>query len=607
MDMREYTVSFQPSGRRVSVLPGTSLLEAAERAGIILQTPCGGKGTCGKCRVQIGGADVLACSFRVEEDLVVDVPDASLFGGGQQILVTDAGQVAGAHDPAVRIVPFTLERPTQEDNVDDLGRLRQALGGPLRCNLEILQRLPRLLRGQDWCGSAVVTADRILDIFPPEADVAIIGVAFDIGTTTVVGTLIDVVSGAERAVASRMNGQIRVGDDVISRIQSVREMPASGATLQSLIVATMQEILDEVVSQAGVERNAIYEIAIAGNTTMQQLFLGLDCSALGEVPFVPVFTDAIMCSACQAGFSVHPEAVLYVFPQIGGFVGGDTVAGMVATRLDRQETAVLFVDIGTNGEIALAHNGKIYVASTAAGPAFEGARIRQGMRAVPGAIEKVLIESEVVLHVIGNAAPAGLCGTALIDTVAELLRIGMLDETGRFLDPDALPETVHPAIRARLRPDGEDWCFVLADADAAASGKPVCLWQRDVRELQLASGAIRAGISVLLGRAGIKAEDLSSVLLAGAFGNYIRRHQARRIGLLPAMPEERIHFVGNAASLGAKMVLLSRGARSYAEDLARLAVHVDLSRDPEFQFEFGMAMMFPGPEADGDFTSVWNG
>ena len=605
--MQELKVLFQPSGRRVFVLPGTCLLEAAELAGIILQTPCGGKGTCGKCRVQIGGTDVLACSYRVEQDLVVDVPDASLFVGGQQILVTDGGCAVGVVDPPVRVVPFALPEPTQEDTVADFSRLCSVVGEGFSCRLDVLQLLPQTLRHLGWRGRAVVTRKRILGLLPHEGDISVLGVAVDLGTTTVVGTLIDLLTGAELALASRMNDQIQCGDDVIARIQCVREDSGAIVRLQALMVKTLQHIVDDLVAQAGVGCEAIYEVALAGNATMQQLLLGLDCSALGEVPFTQAFSDSITCPAQAIGLQINPGAEVYVFPQIGSFVGGDTVAGIVATQLDQQDGAVLFVDIGTNGEIVLAHAGKMLVTSTAAGPAFEGARIRQGMRAVPGAIEKVLIADDVTLNVIGDVAPAGLCGTALLDTVAELLRAGVLDETGRFREPDELPDSVSAAVRARLQRDGDDWCFVLAPADMAAQGQAVCLWQRDVRELQLASGAIRAGIAILLQRAGLTADHVSSVLLAGAFGNYIRRHQARRIGLLPAIAVENIHFVGNAASLGAKMVLLSQGERSRASALAASAVHVDLSMDPEFQFEFGMAMMFPGPEADGDFSGVMDG
>ncbi len=603
----ELQVLFQPSGRRVFVLPGTLLLEAAELAGILLQTPCGGKGTCGKCLVLIGDVEVLACSYRVERDVVVDVPDASLFVGGQQILVTDGGRAVGVVDPPLQVVPFKLQAPTQEDVVADFTRLSSAVGGGRSCRLAVLQQLPHAIRRFGWSGRAVVTQDRILGILASEGDIAVLGVAVDIGTTTVVGTLIDLVTGAELAVASRMNDQIQCGDDVIARIHCVREEAGAVHRLQGLLVKTLQKIVDDLALQAGADRASIYEVAVAGNATMQQLLLGLDCSALGEVPFTQAFSDAMTCAAREIGLQVHPGGEMYVFPQIGSFVGGDTVAGMVATQLDQQDGAVLFVDIGTNGEIVLAHGGKMLVTSTAAGPAFEGARIRQGMRAVPGAIEKVLIGDAVTLNIIGDLAPSGLCGTALLDAVAELLRVGVLDETGRFRDPEELPETVSAAVRARMQRDGDDWCFVLAPADMAAQGQAVCLWQRDVRELQLASGAIRAGITILLQRAGLTADDLSCVLLAGAFGNYIRRHQARRVGLLPAIAEEHIHFVGNAASLGAKMVLLSQVERDRAATLAASATHVDLSMDAEFQFEFGMAMMFPGPEADGDFSGVMHG
>jgi uncharacterized 2Fe-2S/4Fe-4S cluster protein (DUF4445 family) len=289
-----------------------------------------------------------------------------------------------------------------------------------------------------------------------------------------------------------------------------------------------------------------------------------------------------------------------VFPQIGSFVGGDTVAGMVASRLDRWGTPVLFVDIGTNGEIVLAWNGRLEAASAAAGPAFEGARIGQGMRATTGAIEKILVQDgDLLANVIGNVPPVGLCGTALIDCAAELLRHGIIDETGRILPPEEAPPAAPEGLRQRLVNDRNgDPCFQIATPEETASREPICLTQRDVRELQLATGAIRAAINILLRRAGVTPADLGAVLLAGAFGNFIRRSNARRIGLLPALPRDRIRFIGNAASLGAKLVLLARGERDYAEALRRQCEHVDLSLDPEFQAEFGQAMLFPSREAD---------
>ncbi len=597
MQSTEVKVTFQPSGRSVYALPGTMVLEAAGRAGIILQTPCGGKGTCGKCRVLVGGNAVLACHTRVNGPMTVDVPETSMFEAQQQILTADSGTQTVVN-PFVRVVPFSLVPPCHGDPRSDESRLQEALGGTIEIPLESLRELPGFLRSHQWHGRAVVAGSRLLALDGHLENPGVFGMAFDLGTTTVVGTLFNLESGKECAVASRMNGQIAHGDDVISRIQKVRESPGALVALQDTVIGTLNAIIEDACRHAGITTSKIYEIVLAGNSTMQQILLGLDPSALGEVPFVQVFDRAVTHSATRIGLQANAGADIYVFPQIGGFVGGDTVAGMVAARLDRWDAPVLLVDIGTNGEIVLAHKGKLFAASTAAGPAFEGARIRQGMRAAPGAIEKVILNDDVTVNIIGNARPAGLCGTALIDTVAELLRTGIIDETGRILAADEVPAGVSDALKQRLVPQEHDVCFELVSAADSAGGEAICLWQRDVRELQLASGAIRAGVNILLKRAGLQPHELGTVLLAGAFGNFIRRNHARRIGLLPPLPTERIRFIGNAASMGAKLALLSSEERRYADTLCDRTEHVDLSLDPEFQLEFSMAMMFPGSETD---------
>jgi len=581
----------------VYVLPGTLLLEAAGRAGIILQTPCGGKGTCGKCRVLVDGQPLLACQARVVSAMIVEVPASSMFEARQQILTADSGTLA-AVNPFIRVVPFALPVPAHGDVRSDVERLRQLIGPGVSISLEIMREIPGCLRSHGWRGRAMLAGNRLLGLDCRAESPKVFGIAFDLGTTTVVGTLFDLESGRECAVASRMNGQIAHGDDVISRIQKIREAPAALALLQASAVNTLNSIIEEVCHQSGIATAQIYEVVVAGNSTMQQILLGLDPSALGEVPFVQVFDRAVTSSATGIGLQANAGADVYVFPQIGGFVGGDTVAGMVASRLDRQSTSTLLIDIGTNGEIVLASGGTLYAASTAAGPAFEGARIRQGMRATPGAIEKVILDGDVRVNVIGNVPASGLCGTALIDAVAELLRTGIIDETGRIQEADEVPSSVSDALKRRLLPQGHEVCFELVSAADSAGGEAICLWQKDVRELQLASGAIRAGINILLKRAGLQAHELGEVLLAGAFGNFIRRNHARRIGMLPPLPTERIRFIGNAASLGAKMVLLSADERAYADALCRQTEHVDLSLDADFQFEFSMAMMFPGSEAD---------
>ncbi|MBN1675160.1 MAG: DUF4445 domain-containing protein [Kiritimatiellae bacterium] len=617
MKAEEVKVTFQPSGRSVFVLPGTLLLEAAGRAGVVLQTPCGGRGTCGKCKVRIvAGSCVaapaaerilpaeqvqagyrLACQTYVEQErLVIDIPAESRFEAADQILTGHADRGMTLR-PVITKRFFRLAAPTKLDAGSDAARLRAAVGA-VEIPFALLRRLPGFLRSHDWQGTAVLAGNRLLGLEAGDTSAQAYGVAVDLGTTTVVGTLFSLATGEEKAVSSMMNPQVGFGDDVISRISRVRENDGALAELQQTAVKAINALIRRLGESAGVHARDMYEIVIAGNSTMQQLFCGLDPSALGEMPFVQVFDGALTLQAATLGLAVNPGAEVFVFPQIGGFVGGDTVAGMLAARLDHAGRPALLIDIGTNGEIVLAHDGRFQATSTAAGPAFEGARIVQGMRATAGAIEKVVLRDEVLLNVIGNTRPVGICGTALIDAVAELLRKGIIDETGRILSAADVPPGVPDPLLARLTEADGQTNFVLARAGESASGEPIYLWQKDVRELQLATGAIRAGVNILLRRVGLAPGDLGSVLLAGAFGNFIRRSNARRIGLLPQISGDRIHFIGNAASLGAKLALLSADERECADRLRRKTEHVDLSLDPEFQMEFGMAMMFPSEELD---------
>ena len=612
---QELRITFQPSGRTVYALPGTTILEAAARVGIVLLSPCGGGGTCGKCLVRVCSGVTgdrtarshrltaaqlqngwrLACGTVIESEAVIEIPSTSMFERSQKILTGDAGHTMTV-DPAVTVATAQLPLPTQQDDRPDLERLGAAIGETLELDEVHIASFPRQLRAANWHVHVVREGHRLIDVQPADKPATVLGVAFDLGTTTVVGTLLDLVTGQERAVASTMNGQIPFGDDVLTRILRIREDISHLPDLQDAAVLSLNEIVLSLCRQAGVAPETIVNATLAGNTTMQQIVCGIDPSALGELPFTPVFARSLDMTAAGIGLKIHPAARLYVFPQVGGFVGGDTVAGMLAAGFDRLKKPTLLVDIGTNGEIALLHNNQILCASTAAGPAFEGARIAQGMRATAGAIEKVLIQDgELHINIIGNVPAAGLCGTALIDTVAEMLRHGLLETTGRLPTPDELPASVPEPLRRLIERHGDDSRLVLAPANGKQAA--VCLLQRDIRELQLASGAIRAGVETLLQRAGLVAADLDAVLLAGAFGNFIRRSNAQRIGLLPPLPHERIRFIGNASSMGAKMALLSVKERARAEALRKRSVHVDLSADATFQDAFGMAMMFPEEEA----------
>ena len=601
--MTEHQITFQPSGRTLDVPAGITILEAAIRAGISIEAPCGGGGTCAKCRVRVASGDTspqrgacklsgaeqaagwrLACVTVVNEPLTVEIPSAP---GAQaaQILTTDTG-VATEIFPAIQSRDIALAPPSLEDTHADTTRLADALETP-RLDIDpcLLPSLATRLRISNWRVRAVMEDNRLLDLLSPDAATPVLGVAFDLGTTTVVGTLFDLATGQPRAVASALNGQIAHGDDVLARIRHARENSEGARQLQTAVLNTINQLLGSLTEQSGVPATAVYAVTLAGNTAMQQILLGLDSRALGEVPFVPVFDHALNLSAAQAGLLANPAARFYVFPQVGGFVGGDTVSCMLAADFDAPGEPALLIDIGTNGEIALARNNEILCASTAAGPAFEGARISCGMRATTGAIDQIAVrDNDLVCHTIGNAEAVGLCGTALIDVAAELLRAGILDETGRLLEPE---EAAHlpPALRERVVMENDAPAFRLAGN--------VLLRQQDVRELQLATAAIRAGVEILLKLANLTPDDLGRVCLAGAFGNLIRPANAQRIGLLPAVSGDCIRFIGNASSLGAKTALLNRHARDRAESLRRASRHIDLGSLPDFQDAFVTAILFP--------------
>jgi uncharacterized 2Fe-2S/4Fe-4S cluster protein (DUF4445 family) len=442
--------------------------------------------------------------------------------------------------------------------------------------------------------TAVTAEDRPIGSGQDIAAAGQFAAAFDIGTTTLAAMLLEANMTNERAVVSRLNPQTRFGDDVISRILFARENPQGLQILHEAILQAVNEMIGELCSQAGIERDEISILAFSGNTTMQHLLCRVDTSSLGTMPFAPASRFGTSYSAGELGLHVHPQGRAYVFPIIGGFVGGDTVAGILATDLTNKPGPALLVDIGTNGEIVLWAKGKLTAASTAAGPAFEGARISCGMRGCTGAIEKVIVDGRLRINVIGNTAPAGLCGSGLIDVAAELLRHKVLSPQGKLQTSDQLPDDVLPDLKERIVLNVGKVAFLLVPGEDSATGKALVLTQRDFRELQLATGAIRAGIGILLKREGLKAEDLQEVYIAGGFGNFIRRSNAQRIGLLPGQLEHhKIRYCGNTSLAGARLGAISLRARGLAEEIARGTEHVDLSTDLDFQELFAEAMIFP--------------
>ncbi|MGI6165437.1 MAG: ASKHA domain-containing protein [Limnochordia bacterium] len=589
---------------------GSTILALARQGGVQIEATCAGKGRCGQCKVRVLGqlapvtpteekvltkGDLennirLACQAKINGEVsvwVIKTPKT------HQILSSGLERDVSVLPLVSKSFIHVLE-PTLDDDRSDDERLQEAIGSKGQIPLDVLMTLPGLLRRANHQVTVIQHPDGILGIEPGDTTGDLYGVAFDIGTTTVVGSLVDLNTGEELAVHSRLNGQVVYGADVISRINYTVEEEQGLRTLQEAIVTTLNEIIADLVNTAGISRAQIYQVVAVGNTCMQHLLVGVPPRYLAESPYSACFRRTLSVRAQELGLSVYPGAIVLTLPNIAGYVGADTVGVMLATSIYSKNKPTLIVDIGTNGEIALACNGRMLACSTAAGPAFEGAQITKGMRAAPGAIEAVrLTKDEVEIKVIGNEQPIGICGSGLLDAVAELLRLGLVDQTGRLLEQEEVPQSFDN-IRNRLVTSNEGNGFVLAwDQD----NKPqVVLTQRDIRQLQLAKGAIFSGIAVLLKEMELRSEDLEEVLLAGAFGNYLDKKSAVTVGLLPMVAEHKITSVGNAARSGAKLALVSQEMLKMAQELASTTGHIELSGRWDFQETFMEAMMFPDYE-----------
>lgn len=600
-------ITFLPGGRIVELEAGETLLEAAQRGGLQPAGDCGGRGTCGKCRMRIldgprETADesenkhlprdeqeqgwVLGCRRTAPGDLTVELPPWADVHHRKQDLPGTATNLEA--DAGIEKVFLQLDKPSVSDQRPDLERLQDGLDrGDLSMTLRELKTLPDLLRRSSFAATAVVEKQSIITVEEGDTREHIYGVAFDIGTTTIMGALLDLRKAEPLALASATNPQGVYGADVISRINYAARGPRERAELQDRVIGAVNAIIDSLLEQAELEHNNIYKVVAAGNTTMSHLFLGIDPAHLAPAPFVPAFNRPPVVEAAALGLQVNPAARVTFLPGIAGYVGSDTVAVILATGLDQGESNRLAIDIGTNGELVLASRGKLLSCSTAAGPAFEGAQIYQGMRAAPGAIEAVSWQGKSLkVETIDEKPATGICGSGLLDAVAALLQGGILEGSGRFRHP-------LPADRGILRRNSRGSLeYALITSSPAAGGRDIVLTQGDVRELQLAKGAIRAGIEILLREGGITAADLDEVLLAGAFGSYLRKESALEIGLLPPLPPEKIRAVGNAAGEGCKMALTSRKDRQRANRIARATGHIELSGRKDFQDLFVSAMLF---------------
>ena len=619
-------ITFLPDKKNIKVNEGTTILEALERVGMNINTPCGGKGICGKCKVlvkervaavapieeellleeEIKKGFRLACQTKLFKDTVIEIPSEirldfkRVFSSN---LKGDIDRIKNNFSLGTNLkkVFLDLKKPSLDDQRSDWERIKDGLSSKkienisnLKASLEILKKIPVLIREANFKTTVTLYNNEIIDIENGDTTKNSYGIAFDVGTTTVAGYLVDLNTGEELSAVAEANPQIIYGDDVISRIGFAQKQKKNLEILQREIVNTLNEIIRETAQKAGVNTNNIYKITIAGNTCMHHLLLGLDPSYIAPSPYIPVIKENLNLKAEDIPkLMLEPTADVYILPNISAFVGADIVAGILAICMWKNEKISLFIDLGTNGEIVLGSKRKMWTCSTAAGPAFEGARISSGMRAAEGAIDKVKIGNESITYrVIKDGKVRGICGSGLIDLIAELVKLGLINKSGKLIDREECNPNLSEEIKKRIINGQKGNKFLLVKGKETENGKSIYLTQRDIREVQLAKAAIFAGIKILLKEVNIPQEDIQKILLAGAFGNFIDKKSAIRIGLIPYLPLEKIESVGNAAGRGAEITLLSEKTREICEKISKDIKYIELSSRADFQEEFVEAMFF---------------
>jgi len=604
-------VDFQPLGRRVRVTPGTTVLVAAQEAGVGLSAVCGGSGTCGSCRVRLapgavvspvtlmektslGEAELrdgmrLACQVQVLGKTRIDVPRESLTAPQRTQL--EGEDIPVELSPPLEVYDLSLAPASQTDPRADWERFVQALAGagaPEQVSgaLDIVRRLPGLLRDNDWSARVVLREKKVVSVATPRS--AVWGLALDVGTTKVAGYLVDLLTGKTLAMGGIMNPQIAYGEDVMARIAYTMQHEDGLSVLQKAILGALNDLARDLCADAdrlspgfeGTNAQRIVECVVVGNTAMHHILLGLPVRQLGVSPFVAAASSAMDVRADEVGLLLAPGAIVHFLPNIAGFVGADHVAMLLATRTHRTGGVVVSVDIGTNTEATLDVGGRMMACSTASGPAFEGAHVGDGMRAAEGAIERVRIaDHRVEYQTIGGGRPVGVCGSGILDAISQLKGAGVILPRGTFNRESGL---------VRMGRNGPE--VVLAHGEATRHGKDIVLTRKDVSEIQLAKGAIRAGIEILLKEAALSVEAIDRFIIAGAFGTYIDVESAVHIGMFPPLPLDRFRQVGNAAGMGAKLALLSSALRAEAQQTARSVDYLELSTSSRFQEEFAAAL-----------------
>ena len=602
--MAEYHIDFEPVGKRITVGEKASLLKAAQDAGISLTAICGGAGACKQCKVRCISGDLskvqvveretfsefelnqgwrLACEAYPASDIKVEIPPESMTTS--QRLQIEGQQRTITLDPAVSAEPFSLHAPGLDDLRSDWERFTDSfdadISQQISAALPVMRQFSSQMRSQNWSGN-VIWGDGYQAIgFLAPGDPHF-GMAVDIGTTKIAAFLVDLANGETIAQAGTMNPQISYGEDVVSRIAYGNQDETSRQTLQTRLIESLNELAVELCRERQIQLHQLMDFVVVGNTAMHHLFAGLPVRQLGEAPYVAAARQAIYFPVRDIGLIGAPGARVYLPPNIAGFVGADHVAMLLASDLKHKQGIGVALDIGTNTEISLSKDGMLVSCSCASGPAFEGAHIHDGMRAVPGAIERVqFYDDEWHVSTIGNEPPIGICGSGILDVVAGMLKSGQIDVTGRLTER-ASRRVEHPKGGA----------IILVPAEDTGTKNDLLVTRSDIREIQLAKAAIRAGVDALLRATDTPAEAIEHFIIAGAFGTYLNLESAIRIGMFPKLPRERYYQVGNAAGAGARQMLISRQSRTAAERILDQMTYIELTTDPGFMESYVDAMSF---------------
>jgi len=631
----EFHIRFLPDGQETVVEEGKTLLDAARQANVYVGAICGGEGVCGKCRVIVREGDVegesiefltrdeirrgyvLACQVVPTSDVLVEVPPESRLTGYEGIGKDSERFRDFAHrgaerplpklTPVIEKIPLVLPEPTLDDPTADQERLLQAVSqkcpGPLQMGLKITRELPRALRRHkenrsswkwDWDGRVTATVglrgnvNEVLYVEQGDTSDRNFGLALDVGTTTVVGHLVDCTSGTVREAAAKYNSQIEYGADIINRIHYARE-PGGADTLHRYVIRDVDTLIDDLAQRTHVGRGDINCVVASGNTAMLHFLLGLEADLIRLAPFVPAATNPPPLRAAEVGLRIHPRGLLYTLPMVGSFVGGDTTAGILVSGMHESEELSLLLDIGTNGEVVLGNKEFLIACSASAGPAFEGGSVTCGMRATFGAIDSVRIFRHglaVSATTIEDAPPLGLCGTGLIDALSELFLAGVVDRNGCFL-PDCAEDRLRVSKETGLAE------FVLVSANESGGIRDVVISESDVENLIRTKGAIYAAVDSLVQSVGVSFADIRKLYIAGAFGNRLDISSCITIGLLPDLPPERIEFIGNSSVAGAKMVMLSRRMFEEVGHVRDRISYQELMVDPAYMDKFTSACFLP--------------